>query len=545
MTHRTRPHRTLRRSLQAGCLLIALSACATTAPARRNVDLLIVGGTVYDGESVEPQRLDVAIRGDRIVAVGPALERRYRATRRIDADGQVVAPGFIDAHAHPATYVRADDPGTRRNAPWLYQGVTTLMIGVDGGGSPDVQAEREWFARHGVGTNLAPYVGFGPVRRSVLGEADRAPDAAELEAMRALVDKAMCEGAFGFSTGLFYAPQSFSRTAEVVALAREAGRHGGIYDTHQRDESSYSLGLLDSTREAIEIGRRAGLPVHIAHIKALGVDVHGEAAELVSIVESARAEGIRVTADQYPWLASGTNLKSALLPRWALDGGRPAMLARLRDPALRARIVAEMADNLRRRGGAGSLLLTAAGHPWTGQRLDAVARGWGIDPIAAALRIVEGDERPPGVRSAGSVASFNMDEDDIRLLMRQPWVITSSDGSDGHPRQYATFPKKYDTYVRQQKVLTLGEFIHRSTGLSARTLGLEQRGVLRPGHFADVVVFDPDTYAPRADYLRPREPSRGVVHLLVNGQPAIADGELGDVLAGRLLAHTSTAGGCR
>lgn len=500
---------------------------------------------MYDGDSVEPQRVDVAIHGERIVAVGPALDRRYRATRRIDANGQVVAPGFIDAHAHPATYIRADDPGVRRNLPWLYQGVTTLMIGVDGGGSADVQAEREWFARHGVGTNLAAYVGFGPVRRAVLGEDDRAPDAAELQAMRGLVARAMCEGAFGFSTGLFYAPQSFARTDEVVALAREAGRHGGIYDTHQRDESSYSLGLLDSTREAIEIGRRAGLPVHIAHIKALGVDVHGEAAGLVSLIESARAQGIRVSADQYPWLASGTNLKSALLPRWALDGGRPAMLERLRDPLLRARIVSEMADNLRRRGGAGSLLLTAAGHPWTGQRLDAIARGWGIDPVAAALRIVEGDERPPGVRSAGSVASFNMDEDDVRLLMRQPWVITSSDGSDGHPRQYATFPKKYDTYVRQQGVLTLGEFIHRSTGLSAQTLGLEQRGRLRPGHFADVVVFDPDTYAPRADYLHPRERSRGIAQLLVNGQFAIADGEATDVLAGRMLAHAPPAGSCQ
>ena len=539
-----RPHRTRFHGLRASGILILLAGCMGVPDPRETVDILVSGGMLYDGSSSGPRQVDMAIKGDRIVHVGADAGRRYDAARVIDATGLVVAPGFIDAHAHPATYIRSDDPGMRRNAPWLHQGVTTVMIGVDGGGTPDVSADRAWFDAHGVGTNLAPYVGFGPVRRSVLAEDDRAPDEKELESMRERVAKAMCEGAFGLSTGLFYAPQSFARTEEVVALAREAGRHGGIYDTHQRDESSYSLGLVDSTREAIDIGRRARLPVHIAHIKALGVDVHGEAGELVSIIEAARAEGIQVSADQYPWLASGTNLKSALIPRWALDGGRPAMLERLGDPVLRARIVAGMRDNLRRRGGAGSLLLTAAGHPWSGKRLDEVARGWKLDPIEAALRIVEGDDRAPGVRSAGSLASFNMDEDDVRLLMRQPWVITSSDGSDGHPRQYATFPRKYDTYVRQQGILTLAEFIHRSTGLSAATLGIERRGLLRPGYFADVVVFDPDTYAPRADYMHPRELARGVAQLIVNGKLAIADGELLDVRAGRMLFHTPPAGLC-
>ncbi|WP_211260701.1 N-acyl-D-amino-acid deacylase family protein [Pseudoxanthomonas dokdonensis] len=531
---------------------MCLSAChdngqaAGDAPvaALTQVDVVIRGGTVYDGSGGDPRQQDVVVSDGRIVALTDDASRHYRARRLLDAKGMVVAPGFIDAHAHPKTYITSPDASVRRNLPWLYQGVTTLMVGVDGDGSPRVAEQRRWFDNHGVGTNLAPYVGFGPVRRAVLREDDRHPDADELQAMRELVANGMCEGAFGFSTGLFYAPQSFADTDEVVALAHEAALRGGIYDTHQRDESSYTLGLLDSTREALEIGRRAGLPVHIAHLKALGVDVQGQAGALVRLIDDARTQGQQVSADQYPWLASGTNLKSALFPLWAQDGGRSALLQRLRDPTLRARIGQQMQDNLRRRGGAESLLLTAAGHPWTGKRLSQVAGEWGIDAVDAAIRIVEGDDRPPGVRSAGSVASFNMAEDDVRLLMRQPWVITSSDGSDGHPRQYATFPKKYVDYVQRDQLLGLGEFIHRSTGLSARLLGLHKRGLLRPGYHADIVVFDPVKYAPRADYLHPQELSLGVQSLLVNGRLAIDQGEATDVLAGKLLHHVPTAGSC-
>ncbi len=530
--------------LLAGLALGVLAGCQMQRTDKLNADLVITGGIVHDGSGHGGSPQDVVVGEGEILYVGPDATQRYLPTRTLDATGMVVAPGFIDAHAHPQTYVNSDDPAVRRNLAWLHQGVTTMMVGVDGAGDPDVASQRRWFETHGVGTNLAAYVGFGPVRRAVLDEDDRTPNPEELRAMQALVAQGMCEGAFGFSTGLFYAPQSFASTDEVVSLAREAALRGGIYDTHQRDESSYTLGLLGSTREAIAIGRQAGLPVHIAHIKALGVDVQGESAELVQLIEEARAQGLRVTADQYPWLASGTNLVSALFPPWAQDGGRPALLARLQEPALRQQIRTEMAENLRRRGGAESLLLTAAGHPWTGQRLSEVAGEWQLDPLDAALRIVEGDNRPPGVRSAGSLASFNMADDDIRELMRQPWVITSSDGSDGHPRQFATFPKKYATYVRQEGVLDLDAFIHRSTGLSAQILGLDQRGLLRPGYHADIVVFDPEQYAPRADYLHPRELSKGVQWLLVNGKLAIDQGRATDVLAGQFLHHVPTAGSC-
>ncbi|HRN60891.1 MAG TPA: amidohydrolase family protein, partial [Luteimonas sp.] len=443
-------------------LLLLLAGCASptqapTTPA--DADTLIHGGLLFDGSAGDGRIADIAIRGDRILDVGPDLRQRYRAARQIDARGLVVAPGFIDPHTHPDTYLRSPDPAVRRILPWLHQGVTTIFIGIDGGGTPDVAAERARLEAAGIGTNVAAYVGLGPVRTRVLAQDARAPDAAELARMRGLVANAMCEGAFGLSTGLFYAPQSFATTDEVVALAREAAVRGGVYDTHQRDESSYSLGLMGSIEEVLEIGRRAQLPVHIAHIKALGADVHGSAGEVIARIERARAQGQQVTADQYPWLASSTSLGAALLPGWSVDGGRAALFARLDDPAAAARIRGEMRDNLQRRGGAGSILMTGSGWPWSALTLQRYADDAGIDPIEAALRIIrEGGTGRTG--SAQRIASFNMRRDDVDLFMRQRWVLTASDGGDGHPRQHATFPEKYARFVVQDQVIDLAAFIH-------------------------------------------------------------------------------------
>ena len=500
---------------------------------------------VYDGTESQPRMGDVVIRGKEIVYVGADAADRYDAGRTIDATGKIVAPGFIDPHTHPDTYTRSDDRAQRRNAPWLMQGVTTLAIGVDGSGTYEIAKERGWFEERGIGTNLAPYVGFNSVRQSVLGEDARAPNAEELTRMRQLVANGMCEGAFGFSAGLFYAPQSFAKTDEVVALAREAALRGGVYDTHQRDESSYGIGLLSSTREAIDIGRQAGMPVHLAHLKALGVDVHGKAQELVAVIEAARRSGTRVTADQYPWLASGSSLEASLLPRWSMEAGRSAMLKRFEDGPTLQRIRTEMRDNLRRRGGADSLLLTAANRPWSGKRLDEIAAQWQLDPIDAALYIIRGADDAADRSPGSAVASFNMNADDVKVLMRQPWVVTSSDGSDGHPRQYATFPKKYAEYVQRDRVLSIAEFIHRSSGLTADILGLERRGYLRPGYFADVVVIDPARYEPKADYVHPDVLSEGVVHLWVNGTLAVDTGRMTDALAGEVLSHTPLPGSCQ
>jgi N-acyl-D-aspartate/D-glutamate deacylase len=515
--------------LRACCLAAVIGASAgTPALAKERSDVIIANGTVHDGSDAASRLGDVVIRGDRILYVGSNAREKYSADKIVDATGKIVAPGFIDPHTHPDEFIRSNDPAQRLTPAWLFQGATTLMIGVDGYGTPDIDAEDARIKKDGVGVNLGSYVGFGRVRQSVLKQDARVPTAQELQQMKSMVADGMCQGAFGLSTGLFYAPQSFAKTEEVIEVAREAATRGGIYDTHQRDESSYSIGLLGSTREVLRIGREAGMPVHFGHIKALGVDVHGEADDVIKLIEEARAAGQVVTADQYPWLASGTGLSASLLPRWAVDGGRPALLKRLDDKETLQKIRAEMRENLRRRGGPDSLVLTVAGSPWHGKKLGEVARERGEDPIDAALFVIR-DGRD-------SAVSFNMDNADVIRFMRQPWVVTSSDGSSGHPRQFATFPQKYREYV-QKGVITLGEFIRSSTGRTADILSLKARGYLREGYFADVVVFDPKQYAPKADYLHPRELSVGVTQLLVNGQLAIDGGKLTGVAAGKLLRH--------
>ncbi|MBA3940309.1 MAG: amidohydrolase [Sphingopyxis sp.] len=527
--------------VSAAAALLAVSGAG--AQPDEAVDVIIRGGTIYDGGEGNPFVGDVAIRGDRIVHVGPT--GGYSAPRVIDARGMVVAPGFIDPHTHADSFLRAPDKAARVNAAWLNQGVSTVMIGVDGSGTPDVAADAAKLEASGIGTNIVSFVGFGPVRQRVLGQDARAPDAAELGRMKALVAKGMCEGAVGFSTGLFYAPQSFATTGEVVAVAREAAVRGGIYDTHQRDESSYSIGLLGSVQEVIDIGRQAGMPVHFAHLKALGVDVHGQAGAVIAAIDAARAAGVDVTADQYPWLASGSSLDASLLPRWAVDGGGAALLTRLDDPATLARIRGEMQENLRRRGGAGALLLISQGFPWTGQTLEQVAAGWKLDSRDAALRIIRQsvEAKARGESGGGAaVASFNMAQADVDLLMKQPWMVTSSDGSDGHPRMFATFPEKYVRYVRERKVIDLATFIRQSTGRTADIYKLDRRGYLRPGYFADVLVFDPEQYAPRADYVRPREPSVGVRKLFVNGTLAVDDSRTTGATVGRALLRPRPAG---
>lgn len=545
MSHRCAPRSRLPRlSLRLGILATALWATGCTpgqdVDARQAVDVLITGGQVFDGHDTPASALDVALSGDRIVAIGENLSALYAPARTIDATGKIVAPGFIDPHTHPESYIRSEDKDARRNLPWLHQGVSTVFIGVDGGGTPRIAEDRAWFETHGVGTNIAPYVGFAPVRRAVLGDDARAPDEAELAQMRDLVGNAMCEGAFGLSTGLFYTPQRYSSTEEVVALAKEAALRGGIYDTHQRDESSYSLGLLGSIEEVLEIGRRARLPVHIAHIKALGSDVHGKAADVIARIERAQAEGQKVTADQYPWLASGTGLGAVLLPPWAVDGGREALLKRLDDAATTARIRKEMQANLVRRGGAESLLLTGRDWPWSGKTLAAMGQEWTLDPVDAALRIISSESSSDALR----VASFNMDREDVDTFMRQPWVLTASDGSNGHPRQYATYPEKYARFVVEDQVIPLQAYIHRSTGLVATTLQVPERGFLEPGYFADVVVFDPVQFAPRASYADPAQLSTGVDYLFVNGTAMIDQGQPAHAWAGRVLQHQPPAGTC-
>jgi N-acyl-D-aspartate/D-glutamate deacylase len=391
------------------------------------------------------------------------------ARRVIDAKGLIVAPGFIDPHTHMGDDLASSDARTRLVPAFLLQGVTTAFIGNDGGGSSDVAAVLGRASTRPVGINYAAYVGFGTVREAVTGPADRAPDAAELARMKGLVTSAMCQGAMGLSTGLFYAPQSFAKTGEVIALAREAAKRGGTYDSHIRDESTYSIGLGAAIDEAITIGREAGMPAHISHIKALGVDVQGQAPAIIAKVEAARAAGQDVTADQYPWTASGTSLVAALVPRWAQDGGRVALLRRFDDPATALRLRTEMVENLRKRGGAQAILITEG--RFKGQYLAQVARALGKDAVAAAIAVIRINDP--------AIASFNQSEADIAAFMKRPWVMTGSDASAGHPRVYGTFARKYAKYVVKDRVITLREFIKRSTALTADTFHLAGRGADR------------------------------------------------------------------
>ena len=508
-----------------------LAGCSLGAAPAPQADLLIRGGTVFTGDAA-PFTGDVAIKGDRIVAVGPTLT--VTAARTIDARGMIVAPGFIDPHTHAGPWLASSDAKTRLIPAFLLQGVTTAFIGNDGGGDPNVAATLATPKTKPVGVNFATYVGFGAIRGKVIGGAARAPTPAELGQEKALVAKGMCEGAIGFSTGLFYAPQSFSKTDEVIALTAEAAKRGGYYDSHIRDESSYTVGLIAAIQEAIDIGRATGIPIHISHIKALGVDVQGMAPRVIAMIDAARASGVNITASQYPWSASGTSLVASLVPLWAQDGGTAAMIKRFDDPGLQAKLHADMAEGMRKRGGAATLLITEG--QWRGKYLSQIAAAMKTDPISAAIAVIR-------VRDPGTV-SFNMSEADIAAFMRQPWVMTDSDASGGHPRVWGTFARKYAKYVVADKVIGLRDFIERSSSVTARWFGLTGRGELKAGYFADVVVFDPKTYAARATYEQPTLPAVGVRTVVVNGVLAVDNGALTGKAAGRALPHMPKAGTC-
>jgi N-acyl-D-aspartate/D-glutamate deacylase len=330
------------------------------------------------------------------------------------------------------------------------------------------------------------------------------------------------------STGLYYAPGSYASTEEVIELAKIAAQQGGIYDTHLRDESSYTIGLVGAVSEAIRIGREAHIPIHISHIKALGADVWGQSDTVVALMKAARAGGVEISACQYPYDASGTSVGASLLPRWAEAGGRDSLRARIADPATRKRLTSQMENNLRRRGGASTLLISSTRDTSIlGRTLEQVAVARHESPIDAALQIIQ--------QGDASVASFNMKESDIEKFMVQPFIMTCSDGSAGHPRKYGTFPRLLREYVFNKHLLTLPQAIHRSSGLTAATLRLQRRGVLAVGNYADVIAFDTATVADRATYRDPTLLASGMRFVLVNGTLAIADGKYTGAMAGRAL----------
>lgn len=507
-------------------LLVIVAAIVACSPRQADraerYSVLIINGTVYDGTLGPPRNTNIGIAADRIVSLDAAADAPAELV--IDAAGKAVMPGFIDPHTHAEDDLL--DDARKANINYLTQGVTTVFVGNDGRGLPDLDEKLATLKTQGIGTNVAFFSGHGTARETVMGLANRVPAAGELEAMKEFVEREMRAGAIGLSTGLFYRPGSYAETDEIIELAKVAAEFDGVYDSHMRDESSYTIGLLGSVREVIEIGENADIPVHIAHLKALGRDVWGQSGDLIALVAAARERGVEVTADQYPYRASGSSLASSLIPRWVMADSEEAMFERLANPDLEDRIREEMQANLRRRGGAESLLVTGDSE-WRGITLTEIAEDMGLDPIDAAVEVVRAGNP--------SVASFNMNPDDVDALAIQPWVMTGSDGSDGHPRKYATYPKAYQDMVVSKKLFPLPRFINRSSGLVADSFNLCDRGYLRPGMKADVAIIDLGNFKPLADFDKPTELSTGVADLLINGKRVIANGEYSGVLPGTVI----------
>jgi N-acyl-D-aspartate/D-glutamate deacylase len=409
-------------------------------------------------------------------------------------------------------------------------------VNPDGGGPVDLDAQKTGF-RYGLGVNVALLVGHNSVRRAVLGMADRAPTPAEMERMRRLVRAGMEAGAFGLSSGPFSAPGAYAKTEELVELASVAGQFGGAYTSHIRDEADYTIGVVAAVDEVIRISREARLRGVVTHIKALGPHVWGYSMALVQRIERARAEGVEVFADQYPSTASATGLVSILVPRWAEVGGRDSMIRRMGDPAARTRLRRDMLDNLDRRGGADRIQFRryAPDPSIEGKTLAAVAGARGLDAVDAAIELIKGGE--PGI------VSFNMNEADVAYLMRQPWVMTCTDGDlvpmgEGvpHPRTYGAFPRKLRTYVVEDGVLDLGTAIRSMTFLPATVFRMKDRGMLREGAFADIVVFDLGRVRDVGTFQQPHQLAEGMVYVVVNGQLAVDQGRSNASKSGRVLS---------
>ena len=495
---------------------------------------------MLDGSGTRAVDADVAIRGDRIVAVGDLSGAE--AGEVLDAEGLVVAPGFIDGHSHAAFGLT--DSALSAARPQLAQGVTTVIVNPDGGGLADLGTQREAMLQDGLGVNVIQLVPYGAVRSAVMGEEDRAPTAAERKRLQARVEEGMQEGTVGLSTGLFYPPGAYTETEEIVEAARVASRHGGVYQSHVRDEGGYSVGVLAANRELIEIARRAQLPAIHTHIKAFGPREWGLSDELVGQIEDARSEGVPVFADLYPYRAAGGSVAGILIPRDALSGGAEALRKRIRDDStVRSRVLSGIRESIELEGGPSRIQLrsVAPAPRLEGETLEEAAERRDTRPAPLALELfMEG--------GAGFV-TFGMKEEDIETFLRQPWTMVASDGGLSgkgdelpHPRSYGTFARVIDTYVRERDVLDLSEAIRRMTGLYRDAYPISDRGLLEEGMKADVVVFDPERVRAPATYLEPRQLAEGMVHVLVNGRPAIRNGDFTDLRAGRVLQPTGGSG---
>jgi len=540
---------------------------------RSPYDLLIVHGRIIDGSGSPWFEGSVAVKDGRIADVGRLPGAT--ATRVIDASGLVVAPGFIDLHSHSDYTLLVD--GTAQSK--VRQGVTTEIIGeaasagpilapavadFDNGTAPLTQKDglkRDWttlgeyFARverQGISVNIASYVGSGQVRLDVMGNVNRAPSAAEMTQMKGLVDRSMREGAIGLASGLIYAPNMFAKTSELIDLAREAAKYGGLYTTHIRGEGANSV---EAIGEAIEIAEKAGLPAHILHFKSNGQANWGRMPELIQVIQKARDRGLDITADQYPYLAGMTSLEQCLPPKY-LEGTADDVVARLRSPAARAEIRQAIErglpgwdnDEVKDCGGWHGVMLASCQLPankkYEGKRLDEVAQMMGKDPVDALCDLLIAEHATP------MAIYFSMSEADVEAAMKQPWVGIGSDGAAvnpsmafmgrPHPRFYGTFPRVLGVYVRERHVLTLPDAVRKMSSLAAQIIGLTDRGLLRPGMAADITVFNPDTVRDEATFEDPARYPRGIPYVIVNGVVVIDQGEHTDAKPGHVLYGRGT-----
>jgi N-acyl-D-amino-acid deacylase len=549
-------------------LLFAITLAAALSAQQQGgaqaFDIIIENGRIIDGTGSPWYRADIGIRGGRIAAIGHLTEAK--ATQRLDAHNQIVAPGFIDMLGQSELTILVNPHLPSK----IFQGITTEITGEGGsiapasdatlksdrlgyqhyGITPDWRTFAQYFARlekQGLGINLASYVGATQVRRMVLGEVDRAPSPAELDRMKALVRDAMHEGAVGVSTSLQYAPAPYAKTEELIALASEAAKFGGVYATHMRSEGN---AVLEAVDEAVRIGREAKIPVEIWHLKAAGKSNWGRMPQIIAKIDDARKAGVEVGANTYAYPA-WFNSFSAFIPPWAHDGGDDKLIERLKDPGTRKKIRADMEtpstawDNeWQEIPGPEAVQLCVFQNPallpLQGKTLADIAKQRNTEPIETLFDLLIED------RAFTSVAVFGMSEPDVALALKQPWTSVDNDSQgtapDGllgkehpHPRAYGTFPRILRKYVREDKMLTLEEAIRKFTSLPAQRLRLTDRGVLKQGLWADVVVFDPDQIHDEATFEQPNRLSVGMQYVLVSGVPVIAEGKATNALPGKVL----------
>ncbi|MDA1080362.1 MAG: D-aminoacylase [Gemmatimonadetes bacterium] len=515
-------------------IAIAAFSVAGTAHAQQ-YDVVLANATIVDGSGAARYTGSIGITGNRITRVARDQIPAAQAKRVIDVKGHVVAPGFIDMHAHLEPLL--DMPDAESSAR---QGITLSLGGPDGGGPWPFGAYLDSASRSGLGINVAFLVGHNTIRRTVMGTANRAPTTAELTRMKAMVAQGMREGAFGISTGLRYVPGFYARLDEVVELSKVAAASGGIYTSHLREEG---LGLIEGVAEALEIGRQAKIPIVLTHHKAVGQQMWGKSVVTLHMVDSARAAGTDVMIDQYPYTASSTGF-GVLMPNWAMAGGVPELRKRLDDPELRNAIEKGILDLLLNDRGGGDLRrVQFASVSWdpslNGKTLYdwAVKRGLPPTPEGAVSLVIEGV-----LNGAPSMVFHVMDEADVRRIMAHPMTMIGSDGrlsepgpNVPHPRNYGTFPRVLGEYVRVQKVLTLENAVQKMTGNPAKRLGLSDRGCLREGCVADITVFDPATVSDKGTFTEPHQYPVGIEWVFVAGQAVVADGKMTALRAGQVL----------